>query len=153
MSYLLWNHIVGLRFQLVLEHGILLPTTEVPDWCEPCAAILFGRDRIWETKADQPWTGTPPEKVYRSNRQEAADANGGLGRIGVCSDIAPYSTWEYTHLIGKSLFDHSCYWLEFGGHPIDYRISVDSVPSTNWQAVQVWQDGTWIDVPFEKHDC
>ena len=34
-----------------------------------------------------------------------------------------------------------------------HRFSIEAVPSSLWQAVQVWQDGTWINVPFEKHDC
>lgn len=149
MSNLFWHHILGLRFQFVLEQGILLPRAEVPDGFEPCAGILFGRDRIWETKADQAWTDSPSEKLYKSNRQEAADANGGLGRIGVCSEIAPFSQWEYDDLLGKPLFRRGVYWQEFGGHPRDYRISVDPVPGRNWQAVQVWQDGDWMDLAFE----
>jgi len=150
--HLLWHHIVGPKFQLIVDSGVVLPKPYEEDGVPAC--IWFARDSFWDKKADRPWTNHPTDRYYRINRDEAAVF--GLGRIGVRPWIVAYDQWEFDRLLGRGVLDSvfpPVSEIKCWNFSLDTRISVDPVASAKWHAVQVWQDSTWVDVPFEKRDC
>ena len=151
MSHLLWHYILGPKFDLIVHSGVLLPDTDVEEGHVPC--IWFGRDHKWEKQSADVSRDHPTDRLYRSNRNEIAERERGLNRIGVSSETVLYERWVYNMLMGASRWDPVP--TPRAAHRVGYcdRFCLEPIPSGDWQAVQVWHDSTWVDVPFEKHDC
>jgi len=157
MTNLLWLYILGSRFDRILESGLVdfevIDSERLIPW--------YSRDTFWDAAADHVLAEDPATKFYRSNRQEVADKYGRLGRIGVTSDKVPLNQQEILRHIGHRadedtypVFDaesHSAFMSIFNiAGRGEWRFSSESLPRTRWEAVQIWQQCTWVNVPFDQ---
>lgn len=148
MKNLLWHYIVGPQFQLIANSGVLLPDSSVTGG--HLAAVWFGRDDFWEKRAGNISSDRLTDAVYQSNRAEIAERARGLGRIGVLPETAPHSRHDCDEMLRETA---PATTVIYRSPMICSRyqwFSIKPVTIEDWQAVEVWQDGTWVSVPFKK---
>jgi len=150
MTNLLWHYITGPMLQLVVDSGVILPDGTAPH--VRLRNVWFDRDRMWQKYAGDDSSEHPTVRLYRSNRDEVARREFGLGRVGVTSETAPFDWYRCWEDFDAEPFNTLHPRMAPGGIAIYRWFSSEPVASNRWAAVQVWQDGTWVDVPFEKYD-
>ncbi len=151
MTRLLWHYILGPTFDLVVHSGVLLPDTDVEGEHVPC--IWFAHDHKWDKQSGDITRDHPTDRLYRSNRNQIAKRERGLNRISVGSETVQYERWVYNMLVGASRWDPVPLPRAAYRVGLCNRFCLEPITSKDWKAVQVWQDGTWMNVTFEKYDC
>jgi hypothetical protein len=150
MLHLLWHHLNGPKFRRVVLNGVIMPDMKVEQGHLPC--VWFGRDPFWDKREGDVSGDHPTDSMYRAYRDSMVLPVRELGRIGVAPDTAPHDWSDYKQMIGKGRFDTMIPPKASRKLILCRQFSVDPVPSEKWEAVQVWQGGTWVDIPFGKSE-
>ena len=148
MSHLLWHYIVGPQFQLIVDSGVILPDSFANGGNLDC--VWFGRDKFLEDRFGKLSCDRPTDVIYSSNRDEIAGRAGGLGRIGVSSTALPNNWSDYERMLRDCAPVQEIVHRSRMISSRHERFTIQQVPSEAWQTVQIWQDGTWHDMPFER---
>lgn len=142
-----WHYTVGVRFKSIVEDGVILPATAgVPDGERP--AVWFSVREPWEPTANK-LMRRPNGDLVVLDREETAEAGGGLVRIGVARSAAPVSWREYLRTSGitkKMAEGLAASARRQGSNPALWFVSYHAVPRDLWRAVQVWHEGEWVEV-------
>ena len=144
-----WHYTVGARFLSIVSDGMIkLATAGLPIDEKPI--VWFSTNPDWEQTANK--LSLAYGKLIRLDRARTAELGGGLVRIGVAPETAPHDWCALKELSGMSgrvaqgLYRAA---IEMGAHPGDWWGAFDAVSRSKWEVVQVYQDGTWIDIPLE----
>jgi hypothetical protein len=99
-------------------------------------AVWFSLRRDWDPAVGFGWTG-PDAFVLVSDV-------GGVARIGVAPETAPYTFDDYVRIGGLHPRAVSMRLAEdrdrLGSNPDDWRVSLDPVPASKWLRVE-WRSG------------
>lgn len=145
----LWHYTTGETFLQILESGkILHATAGVPDGERPI--VWFSSNQVWEQTANK--------RAQRSDgsmegvdMEETRKRGGGLVRFGVDPETAPYDWNALKRLSGmksKHAEHVAAAGLKLHARPSEWFGTFDAVPITEWTAVEIYQDGEWISLPF-----
>jgi len=150
MLDLLWHYITGPKLQLVIDSGVLLPDVNAQH--VRLRNVWFAPDALWRKHAGDVSSEHPTVRMYCSNREKAAREKCGLGRVGVTSEMAPFDWYRCRKDFDAEQLLTVHPRIAPGGIAIYRWFSSEPVASDRWEAVQVWQNSTWSDVPFEKFE-
>jgi hypothetical protein len=137
---LCWHYTALDILKKIYTDGEIRPATAyVPDGERPI--VWFSCREDWEP------TATKMFKHRLTTVEEIIALSGGLGRIGVHPETAPYVWQQLKWLTGMS--DGLARRLEkaalkWGSYSMDWRGTFNPVPSRSWIAIEVSRDGmTW----------
>ena len=147
---MVWHYTIKQRLDRILVDGLIKPATVfVPPNEKP--VVWFSSNQIWEETANkilQDSTG-----IRRGNKKETHEHGGGLARIGVAPEAAPYTWNDFKRLSGiqpkaaKLLYQAA---IAGRARPGEWFVSFEAVSSKKWLAIELFDGTNWI--PFdEKH--
>jgi hypothetical protein len=150
----LWHYTVGDKLRQILETGAILPaTTYVPEGERPI--VWFSLNLVWEPTANKGWRNVDGT-ISALDQSQTAERCGGLVRIGVAPETAPYDWHTLKQLSGMSSKTAQGLYrvaIQERARPGDWRGTFDPVPRSKWIAIEIFHDGGWVPVPFEAvHD-
>ena len=145
-----WHYTTGERFCRIVEVGYIRPA--VAGVTKPERPITwFTLSQSWEQTANK-CIVSADETIHRLDMQQTYEYFGGLVRIGVLLSTVPHS-WDslrrnsgMSRKIAEALHQTA---VEQGSNPDDWRGTFKSVPREKWVAIEVYQDGEWINVPID----
>ena len=142
----IWHYTTGHRFVEIVRSGEIIPATaNVPAHERP--VVWFSTDPHWEPTANKALKDNNDGSIRDLSREETATHDGGLVRIEVGPETAPYRWADYKRMSG--IFAAEAAGLvkaarRAGSDPCHWRVSFESVPRAKWIGVQVWFKGQWI---------
>lgn len=131
------------RFKFIEHDGLIKPATAYVKFNER-PAVWFSTHPSWEPTASKlihTWGG-----VRRATIKQMIDNDGGLVRIEIAPETAPYCWREFKIRSGvsskviKGLVRAA---TEQGAKPSQWFVSFDPVPRDKWLAVEHWQGSEW----------
>jgi hypothetical protein len=145
----LWHYTTGENFVQIVEDDAIKPATEhVPKNERPI--VWFSLNQRWEQTANK-GRRTADGRRVTATMMEMCELGGGLVRIGVAPETAPYDWKTLRDLSGMSsamargLYNAA---IEQGARPGEWRGTFELVPQSQWTAVEVLRDNVWV--PFEE---
>ncbi len=146
-----WHYTIGQKLVLILQDGLIKPATAgVPPGEKPI--VWFSSNPNWEPTACKA-TFDENGVFSRLTMAETADLGGGLVRFAVAPETAPHDWRALKDLSGMAGWMAQHLYREGitqGARPGDWWGTFDPVPRSKWIAVQVYDSGRWVDVPFDK---
>jgi hypothetical protein len=113
--------------------------------------VWFSTAPDWEPTANKSWRNADGQ-IILGTRETTAELGGGLVRIGVAPETAPYNWHALKELSGmSSQLAQGLYQAAIGSgsRPGQWWGTFEPVRRSKWIAVQIYQDGAWVDAPFE----
>jgi hypothetical protein len=145
----LWHYTTGENFVQIVTDDAIKPATEhVPKSERPI--VWFSLNQWWEPTANK-GRRTSDGRIVTATMLEMCELGCGLARIGVDPETAPYDWKTLRELSGMSpamargLYNAA---IKQGARPGEWRGTFESVPQSQWTAVEVLQDGRWV--PFDQ---
>jgi hypothetical protein len=145
----LWHYTTGENLVQIVTDDAIKPATEhVPKNERPI--VWFSLNQWWEPTANK-GRRTADGRTVTATMMEMCELGGGLVRIGVAPETAPYDWRTLRELSGMSsamargLYNAA---IKQGARPGEWRGTFESVPQAQWTAVEVLQDGRWV--PLEQ---
>lgn len=143
----LWHYTTGDCLKRIIRDGEIRPATGlVPDGERPI--VWFSRREDWEPTATKTLRGLDGT-TRQATMDEMEQLGGGLARIGVLPDTAPYEWLRLKRLSGMSggqarRLEKAALENRRRSCPADWRGSFDPVPQSKWVAVEVLAHGKWV---------
>ena len=145
-----WHYTTGQKFRLIVESGEISPATAfVPKGERPI--VWFSTAPDWEPTANKAWQNSDGT-IVSLDRELTAQLAGGLVRFGIAPETAPHDWHVLKELSGMSSETARGLYrvaIQQGSLPDQWWGTFDAVPCSKWIAVQVHQDGQWVDVLFD----
>jgi hypothetical protein len=144
----LWHYTVMQHLPAILkDRKILLATAFVPPGVK--ATVWFSTNPVWEQTARKGIVG-PNGKRRSGTKEETHRLGGGLVRIEVTPEAAPYTWRDYKRMSGEKE------WVWRGleevakeqyANPSEWRCSFEPVLIEKWISVEVWdwEEQRWED--------
>ena len=137
----------------IFERNMLMPTAKNS---EEEQAVWFSTNPEWEETANKAYhsgDGIPIE----GNKWDSYKIYGGLARIEVAPEIAPYNWEQYkkkSNISMEKAQEIEARAAECKADPEEWRISFEPVPKDNFISIEVldWDNQVWEDfmVAYEK---
>jgi len=137
----------------IFERKMLMPTAKDS---EKEQAVWFSTNPEWEETANKAYhsgDGIP----IQGNKWDSYKIYGGLARIEVAPEIAPYNWERYkekSSIPTEKAQEIEAHAAECNADPEEWRVSFEPVPKDNFIRVEVldWDNQVWEDfmVAFEK---
>lgn len=147
----IFHYTIGERLASIMKNGIRLATAYVPVEVRP--VVWFSTAPVWETTANK---GAMIDGEYRTlTRDETRALGGGLVRVEVAPEVAPYKWKDYCTLSGdteESLKGLKRTARHQGSDPRNWRVSFEPVPTDRFLAVEVWENSRWQSVKPRESD-
>lgn len=148
---ILWHFTVGRKYEDIIAQGELRPKAG--------KMAGEGKPTLWCTVSDK-WDETAnkmttilvdgePTLIHLS-AELTHFLLGGLVRIGVLPESAPYSWTDYKRLSGvSSSMARSLYKIAIkkGSRPANWRVTFDAIPKSEWLSVEFWTGTEWSTDP------
>ncbi len=142
---ILWHYTRGDNMRGILQDGtIKLATAGIMQNERP--VVWFSTNPIWEETVNGIVIERDGTLKYLDKDETHAEC-GGLFRIGVAPETAPY-TWEVIKVrarikpkVAKVLAEIA---REKGANPKDWRGTLEPVPREKWIAVESWNGSEWV---------
>jgi hypothetical protein len=148
---MLWHYTTGQKFLQILESGEIRPAfAGVPDGELPI--VWFSSNQFWEKTACKGWQESDGS-ILSLTMEETRKLGGGLFRIGVSGETAPHDWLALKLLSGmKSGMARrmGTVALRHNARPEEWFGTFEAVSVEKWAAVEVYQDGQWCPIPFER---
>jgi len=147
---MIWHYTVANRLQLIIADGMIRPATaHVPANERPI--VWFSRRQDWE-----PTAGPALKEDGIIRKATFAEMNylaGGMARIGVAPETAPYNWHQLKRQSGMT--SGEAHRLEKGAMKDrastgDWRGTFDPVPKEKWLAIELLHEEKWIALPASK---
>jgi hypothetical protein len=144
-----WHYTIGKRFAQIMADGAIKPATaHVPKDERPI--VWFSLNERWEPTARK-MTVNPDGTLVPLDMMGTEEHGGGLVRIGVAPETAPYDWKTLRKTSGMSsrmASSLSRAATEMGARPRDWRGTFEPVPRSSWTAIERFQNGVWVPLPF-----
>jgi len=143
-----WHYTIAQWLPGILESNkIELTTAGLPRKVKP--AVWFSINPVWEETANKMYYDTSGN-LQMGTKETTHFGGGGLIRIEVFPDSAPYNWEDYKRISGASkkfLKGLELAAREGGADPKEWRVSFKPVPREEWIAVEAWDSKVkkWID--------
>lgn len=145
----IWHYTVGERLWSILRDKIIKPAT---------AGVPAGeRPVVWFT-TNPAWEPTANKGIWRNGellwltKEETAAEGGGLFRIEVAPDAAPYGWEEFKRLSGisgRTSKRLARIARQRGSNYHDWRVSFEPVTSDKWLRIETWYRDRWAEIPMD----
>jgi hypothetical protein len=146
-----YHYTTGLKIRSIINSGSIKPSTaHVPPTEKPVA--WFSTSPTWEPTATKcPIPGKPGQLV-------TAKAQGGLVRITVPTNSAPYRIQQLPKIAGTSLEAYArliLTGLELGADPGAWRFTPTAVPSALFREVEFYDfaNDRWLAIDLAELAC
>ncbi len=143
-----WHYTVGIRINRIITSGVIeLATAKVPPGER--LAVWFSLDPVWEPTANKGWVNEAGQ-LFSLSKEETEAKGGGLFRIAVLPEAAPYTWTDFKRMSGASpatITGLARAARKVRSDPYRWRVSFDPVPKTLWAGIHVWKDGAWKALP------
>jgi hypothetical protein len=164
---MIWHYTEGKTLPAILKSGVLKPQTV----SDPLPAVWFSLRKDWDPavgmgqqapkkvrlEAAAKFHGGGMKAVMEHLDKAAgpytAEDMGGLARIGVAPETAPFTFADYAKRAGMTPHDiwaRTAIDKEAGSNPSDWRVSFDPVPASKWLVIQT-RSGTRRGERWERH--
>jgi len=144
----LFHYTVKCHLDFILHDRLIkVATANVQPGVRP--AVWFSSNPEWEETANKS-IRLPDGQIMFGNKQMTREAGGGLARICVMPEMAPYRWNDYKRMSGDKravlveLYQHA---ISVGARPGEWYCSFDAVPSDKWVSVELYDGEKWT--PFE----
>lgn len=148
----IWHYTVGVRLRSILRDKLIKPATAgVPAGERP--VVWFTTNPEWEPTANKGVVRYG--KTVWLTRAETEAEGGGLFRIEVAPETAPYGWEEFKRLSGitereeKRLARRAREW---GSDYHDWRVSFEPVGADKWARIETRNRDRWEEVPRDGWD-
>lgn len=145
-----WHYTVLQHIIQIDNDGVIKPATAgVPQDEKPI--VWFSTNQDWEPTANK-CAVNGDGLIIDLNKEQTEMLGGGLVRIGVDAETAPYDWRALKELSGMSgriaqgLYDAA---IACGARPGDWWGTFDPVPRSKWTAAEVFKNGSWVPVPLD----
>src|SRR5262249_47542259 len=129
-----WHYTVGHRLDSILRDGVIRPATAYVDPGEK-AAVWFSVNPVWEETANK--LVETSFGLVPGTKETTHEMGGGLARIGVRPEVAPYD-WDafkalsgVTKKVARALYRAA---LAAGSRPGEWYVSFEPVLRERWLA-------------------
>ena len=153
VSNVLWHYTTadGRHFGSIVADGVLKPTAVNAEAEGDRPALWFSTEPHWERTAQSVVVG--PDGTSRWATFDEMVSKIGVIRFGVSPEVAPHPWASFRRMAGMPAATADA--LEQaarteGAHPGNWYATFESVPSSEWTAVQQYVDGSWADVPTSE---
>jgi hypothetical protein len=141
-----WHYTTGECFWHIVQDGLIKPATaRVPAGENPI--VWFSTNPEWEPTANKSWVN-PQGTLVGLDKDATAKLGGGLVRIGVANETAPHD-WHAIKELSRmsSRMSRGLYAaaVACGARPGDWWGSLEPVPRSKWIAIQIYDEGAWVD--------
>ena len=142
---IVWHYTTVQRLNLIAQSGVIQPSAPTRERSEK-PVVWFSSKPDWDATANLVVT-TANQTRRHASTDETIIVGGGLARIGVSADLAPYDWKHYKKLSGvsprraKAMYDRA---TMVGSRPSWWRVSLEAVPRSGWQSVEIWNDFEWL---------
>lgn len=146
-----WHYTTGENFISIVSDGVIRTATDgVPPGERPI--VWFSTHPVWEPTACK---GAMDENGRRFwlTMDQTREFGGGLVRFAVEAETAPHDWRALKELSGMPGWMAQHLYREGirqGARPGDWWGTFEPVQRSKWIAVQVYQAGEWVDVPFSE---
>jgi hypothetical protein len=139
-----YHYTVGAHIEDILRDGVIRPATaNVPKGER--AIVWFSSNPEWELTANKAWQ-EPSGEIRHLDKDETRAKGGGLYRIAVAANTAPYN-WQRLRFLSKmnpriadSLEETA---REQGSNPDEWFGTFKPVTDDTWLAIEVLTDQGW----------
>lgn len=145
---IVWHYTVGTRIVHILSEGVIKTATAgVPPGQQP--AVWFSANPKWEETANKGLLDLDTGTQYSLTKEQTEEWNGGLFRIEVKREDAPYSWAAFKSLSGcsrdlaRGLYNSA---IRMGSRPSDWWVSFEPFTKDKWRALESWNGEKWV--PF-----
>ncbi len=143
----LWHYTIGAKLSAIWYSGEIRPATAgVPAGERPIVWFSFNQE--WEITANKSLL-TPDGKIVSLTKEETENRGGGLVRIEVSVEAAPYDWKALREMSGMSRVMSSALYksaIDRGSCPGEWRGSFEAVSNKDWLSIEVRRAGRWIDL-------
>jgi len=153
VSDVLWHYTTAddRHFGSIVADGVLKPNAVSAEEEGERPALWFSTEPHWERSAQSVIVG--PDGTPRWATFDEMVSKIGVIRFGVSPEVAPHSWVSFRQMGAMPAATADA--LEQaaraeGAHPGNWYATFESVPSSEWTAVQQYVDGSWADVPTSK---
>jgi hypothetical protein len=138
-----WHYTTAEKFIQIARDGVIKPSPAYSPASER-PIVWFSSNQEWERTANK--SVLNPDGTVAGDMMTTLKSGGGLVRIGVSPETAPYDWWTLTTLSGMSVRTAQILYraaIETGARAGDWWGTFDPVPRSRWTAVHVYQKGHW----------
>jgi hypothetical protein len=148
---LVWHCTTGRNFIEIVADGAIKPAKLLIGPSER-PVVWFSRNPLWEPTANKLWLASDGSLVPL-DMEQTYRLCGGLVRIGVTEDVAPYNfrqLQKVARISSKMAARLRDAGIKVGANPSDWYASLEPVPREKWSAVEVWNGSHWEHVPTDE---
>ena len=145
---ILWYYTTRNKLSEILAAGQISPVaTGVPRKEKP--SVWFSANQTWDSAANLPWQD-PAGSTVRLSKDQTFVMGGGLARIGIAPETAPYDWKAFKQQSGispkaaKELYNTA---IRGGSRPGQWFASFESVPKAKWLTIEILENDTWVLMP------
>lgn len=139
MTKHIWHYTIGRHLPAIRESKVIkLSTKNVP--ANERATVWFSSNSIWENTCNKVWESRNGRITWLT-KEETHKLGGGLFRIEVSPDAAPYNWEDFKRLSGisrGSISHMEMFQRKVGARNNQWYCSFDEVPSDYWLDIQIW---------------
>lgn len=148
MTARIFHYTIGNYLPSILTEGLRLATVGVAAFVRP--AVWFSTEPFWEQTANK--RGMINGEWGGLDRIETERRYGGLVRIEVGPEAAPYRWKDYEHLSGETRSNLKALKRSAranGANPAMWHVSFDPVPPSKFVTVEVLLGLRWVESRVE----
>lgn len=114
--------------------------------------VWFSTNQDWELTANKSWQN-PDGSLIFLDKIKTRELGGGLERFGAAPETAPHNWRALKELSGMSggmaqgLYREA---IARGARPGQWWGTFERVLRSQWTAIEVYRDGTWVPVPLDS---
>jgi len=145
---MLWYYTTRNKLSEILAAGEIGPIdVGVPRKEKP--SVWFSANQDWDPAANLPWEDADGSTV-RLSKDQTFVMGGGLARIGIARETAPYDWKAFKQQSGispkaaKELYNAA---VRSGSRPGQWFASFESVPREKWLRIEILEGNTWVLMP------
>ena len=143
----IWHYTTVQKLGLIVSSGTLTPIAP-PRERDEKPVVWFSGQADWDLTANPVVTTSGGRR--HATLDETIVVGGGLARIGVTPEVAPHDWKGYKKLSGvrprraKLMYDRA---VSIGSRPAGWHVAFEAIPRTQWQTVEIWDNGQWVADP------
>lgn len=141
----LWHYTSGRQLPSIIESKEIRPgTAAIPKSEKPAA--WFTTNPVWENTCNKMLRMSSGRIFHCRSKEETALYCGGIVRIRINPQAAPYTFQDFKRLSrisnnrAKAL---AAVAIEKGSKPSEWRVSFNPVPQSEWLGIDVWDGEKW----------